>query len=159
MEARSTQSRSHAANLADIFVQGAMRIVDMQASAARLFLQTQSRSARMFGAPDWSHTLNGPSEQVSQLFTTGAEQAMNLIRHTNETISELNEQFSQLVQNQTAQIVDEMRTGMKQVSRKAEESLGQLRQTTNAATRQAQRASRELGENGSSKRRRQSKRR
>ena len=150
---RQTRSQQSAVNLADIFVQGTMRIVDMQTSAARVFLQTQSRSARMFGVPDWSHSLNGPSAQVSQLFTTGAEQAMNLIRHTNETISELNEQFGQLVQRQTAQIVDEMRNGMEEVSRKAEESLDQMRQTTNAATRETQRATREIGENGGRRRR------
>jgi ABC-type transporter Mla subunit MlaD len=150
MEPRSSQARSHAVNLADIFVHGAMRIVDMQASAARVFLQTQGRSARMFGAPDWSHTFNGPSEQVSQLITTGAEQAMNLIRQTNETISELNEQFGQLVQRQTAELVDEMRNGLEEVSRKAEQGLEELRQTTSAATREAQRAT---GENGGRRRR------
>src|SRR5262245_32587652 len=112
METRTTQGRSPAINLADIFVQGAMRIVDMQTSAVRVLLHTQGRSARMFGAPDWSYTLNGPSEQFSELVSTGAEQALALFRQTNETISELNQQFGQLVQRQTAQIAQEMRQGM-----------------------------------------------
>jgi gas vesicle protein len=155
MEPR-TQSKSHTVNLADIFVQGAMKIVDMQTSAARVFLQTQGRSARMFGAPDWSHTLNGPSEQISQLISTGAEQAMNLFRQTNETISELNQQFGQLVQQQTAQLAQEMRVGMKEVSRRAEESLEDLRQTTEQATREVKREvkrSEESRPNGSRQRR------
>jgi gas vesicle protein len=156
MEPRTSQ-KSQAINLADIFVQGAMKIVDMQTSAARVFLQTQGRSARMFGAPDWSHTLNGPSEQISQLISTGAEQAMNLFRQTNETISELNQQFGQLVQQQTAQLAQEMRVGMKEVSRRAEESLEDLRQTTEQATREVKREVKRTGEeirpNGGRKRR------
>lgn len=143
MESRGSQGRSQQSivNLADLFVQGAMRIVDMQASAARVLFQTQGRSARMFGGPDWSNSLNGPSEQVSQLISAGTEQAMNLVRHTNETISEVQQQFGQLVEQQTAQLAEEMRTGLEEVSRRAEKSLEQLRDTTVRAAGEARRAS------------------
>jgi ABC-type transporter Mla subunit MlaD len=156
MESRGTQGRSTASiNLADIFVQGAMRIVDMQASAARVLLQTQGRSARMFGAPDWARPLNGSTEQFSQLLSAGTEQALNIMRHTNETISEVQQQFGQLMQQQTAQLTQEMRNGLEQVSRRAEESLEELRHTTERATGEAQRAAQEgeAGENGGRPRR------
>ena len=143
MESRSSQSRSQQStfNIADLFLQGAMRIMDMQASAARVLLQTQGRSARMFGAPDWTYPLNGPSEQVSQLFAAGTEQAMHLARRTSETISEVQQQFGQLVEQQTAQLAEEMRQGMEEVSRRAEKSLQDLRQTTERAAGEARRAS------------------
>jgi methyl-accepting chemotaxis protein len=141
MESRSqTKSPHGAVSLADIFMQGAMRIVDMQTAAARVFLQTQGRSARMFGAPDWSPSFNGPSEQISELVSTGTEQAMSLVRHASEAISEVQHQFGQLVEQQTAQLAEEMRHGMKEVSRRAEDSLEQMRQTTGRATREARRA-------------------
>ncbi len=143
MESRSSQGKSQQStfNLADLFVQGAMRIVDMQASAARVLLQTQGRSARLFGGPDWTHTLNGPSEQVSQLISAGTEQAMSLARHTSETISEVQQQFGQLVEQQTAQLAQEMRHGMEEVSRRAEKSLKDLRQNTEHAASEVRRAS------------------
>jgi DNA anti-recombination protein RmuC len=157
MESRGTQGRTQqgSANIADIFMQGAMRIVDMQTSAARVFLQTQGRSARMFGAPDWAQPLNGSSEQLSQLVTTGTEQALNLMRHTNETINEVQQQFGQLMQQQAAQLTQEMRNGLEEVSRRAEASLDQLRHTTERATREARRAGAESnpGENGGRKKR------
>jgi hypothetical protein len=142
MDHRDTPGNTQqtAFNLADVFVQGALRIVDMQTSAARVFLQTQGRSARMFGAPDWSHSFNGPSEQISQLVTTGTEQALTLIRQTNDTISEVNQRFGQLVQQQTAQIAEDMRYGMKEVSRRAERGLNQMRSTTEQAAEEVQRA-------------------
>jgi ABC-type transporter Mla subunit MlaD len=139
MENKGTQGKQQAGiNLADIFVQGAMRIVDMQTSAARVFLKTQGRSARLFGAPDWAQPINGSTQQISQLLTTGTEQALNLMRHTNETISEVQQQFGQLMQQQTAQLTQEMRHGFEEVSRRAEENLEQLRHTTERATEEAQ---------------------
>ena len=160
MESRSTQGRSqHTTNLADIFLQGAMRIVDMQASAARVLLQTQGRSARMFGAPDWSQPINGSTQQFSQLITAGTEQALNLMRHTNETINEVQQQFGQLMQQQTAQLAEEMRNGMEQVARRAEASLEELRDTTHRVTRETERATdAAIGEDGGRTRRRGRKR-
>ena len=149
MESRSQARSQHGAvNLADLFMQGAMRIVDMQTAAARVFLQTQGRGARMFGAPDWSPSFNGPSEQISQLVSASTEQAMNLVRHANEAISEVQQQFGQLVEQQTAQLAEEMRHGMKEVSRRAEDSLEQLRQTTGRATREARRAAENIPAGG-----------
>jgi ABC-type transporter Mla subunit MlaD len=154
---RGTQGRNQqgSINIADILMQGAMRIVDMQTSAARVFLQTQGRSARMFGAPDWAQPLNGSGEQLSQLMSTGTEQALNLMRHTNETINEVQQQFGQLMQQQAALLTQEMRNGLEAVSRRAEENLEQLRHTTGRATKEAQRAGQEAhsGENGGRKKR------
>jgi ABC-type transporter Mla subunit MlaD len=161
MESRGTQGRTQQPNinLADIFVQGAMRIVDMQTSAARVLLQTQGRSARLFGAPDWSQPLNGSTEQFSQLLSAGTEQALNNMRHTNETISEVQQQFGQLMQQQTAQLTQEMRNGLEQVSRRAEESLEELRHTTERATEEAQRASDESHAGGNGGRQKRGRRR
>src|SRR5262245_6925687 len=102
MEHRSTSERAQSAiSFADIYMRGAMRIADLQMSAMRVLLQTQGRRARMLGAPDWSHAFNGPSEQLSQLFNSGAEQALGLMRQTNETISEVNQQLGKVMQQQT----------------------------------------------------------
>ena len=148
MESRTQErQRQHVTNLADIMVQGAARIVELQTSTARVLLRAQGRSAAMFGAPDWTEMLgrNG-TEHFSELFVTGAQQALNLMRHTNQTLSLVQQQVGQLVEQQTAQVAEQMRQGVEEVSRRTEETLEQLRHTTEQAAEEAQRAGEEGGE-------------
>ena len=145
MESRTQErQRQHVTNLADIMVQGAARLVELQTSTARVLLRAQGRGAAMFGAPDWTEMLgrNG-TEHFSELFVTGAQQALNLMRHTNQTLSLVQRQVGQLVEQQTAQVAEQMRQGVEEVSRRTEETLEQLRHTTEQATEEAQRAGEE----------------
>ncbi|HKA46426.1 MAG TPA: hypothetical protein VKF40_30815 [Burkholderiales bacterium] len=142
MDARSNGGRvqQYAANMAEIFFQGAVRLADIQTTAARVLLQTQGRSATMFGAPDWTQAINRQGEQFSQLMSAGAEQALKIIRQTNDTVSQVQEQFGRLLELQVAEVSEEMRSGVKEVSRRTEEGLEQLRQTTRRATSEGYRA-------------------
>ena len=139
MDAR-TRNQQQISNLPEIFAQGVARIIDMQTAAARVFLQTQARSAAMFGAPDWTQAFNRQGEQVTQLFSTGAEQTLKLIRQANETVSEVQEQVGQLLEQQTAQATEHLRSGFEEVSRRSEQTLEEMRQTTRQVAREAQRA-------------------
>ena len=138
MDAR-TRNPHPMANFAEIFVQGISRIVDIQTAAARVLLQSQGRSAALFGAPDWTRALNWQSEQFSQLFSAGSQQAMNFIRQTSETVNEVQQQVGQLVEQRTAQVTDEIRSGVKEVTRRSEQGLEEMRSTTQQAVRQARR--------------------
>lgn len=147
MESRTQErQQQHVSNFAEIMMQGAARIVELQTSTARLMLRAQGRSAAMFGAPDWTEILgrNGGGH-ISELFITGAQQALNVMRHTNETLSLVQQQVGQLVEQQTAQVAQQMRRGVEEVSRRTEETLEQLRQTTEQAAEEMQRASEEEG--------------
>ena len=155
MERTQERQRQHAANLADIMVQGAARIVELQASTARLLLRAQGRSAAMFGAPNWTEALGrAGTDHVSELFVAGAQQALNVMRHTSETMSLVQQQVGQLVEQQTAEVAEQLRQGVEEVSRRTEETLDQLRQTTQQAAEEAQYA----GGNGSSAEEAQSRR-
>jgi methyl-accepting chemotaxis protein len=148
MESRTQQrQQQHATNLADIMVQGAARIVELQTSTARVLLRAQGRGAAMFGAPDWTELLgrSGP-DHLSELFVSGAQQALNLMRHTNETLNLVQQQVGHLVEQQTAQVAEQMRQGVEEVSRRTEQTLDQLRNTTQEAMSEAERASEESGE-------------
>lgn len=148
MPTQRTQERmQHAANIADIMVQGAARIVELQTSTARVLLRAQGRSAAMFGAPDWSEALGrAGTDHLSELFVAGAQQALNVMRHTSQTLSLVQQQVGQLVEQQTAQVAEQMRQGVEEVSRRTEETLDQLRQTTEQAAEEAQYAQEEAGE-------------
>lgn len=155
MERTQERQRQHAANLADIMVQGAARIVELQASTARLLLRAQGRSAAMFGAPNWTEALGrAGTDHLSELFVAGAQQALNVMRHTSETMSLVQQQVGQLVEQQTAEVAEQLRQGVEEVSRRTEETLDQLRQTTQQAAEEAQYA----GGNGSSAEEAQSRR-
>jgi predicted metal-dependent RNase len=144
------KAQQHVTNLAEIFFQGAIRIVDIQTTAARVLLQTQGRSAAMFGAPDWTPTVTRQGERLTQLLSVGAEETLKIMRQANETVSEMQQQVGQLIQQQTAQMTDEVRNGVEEVGRRTEEGLEQLRHTTQQAAAEAQRAGRRLngGRNG-----------
>jgi uncharacterized protein (DUF885 family) len=147
MESRTQErQQQHVSNLAEIMMQGAARIVELQTSTARLMLRAQGRSAAMFGAPDWTELLgrNGGGH-ISELFITGAQQALNVMRHTNETLSLVQQQVGQLVEQQTAQVAQQMRQGVEEVSRRTEETLEQLRQNAEQAAEEMQRAAEEEG--------------
>ena len=148
MDARTHRNQQQVTNLAEIFVQGMARIVDIQTAAARVLLQSQGRSAAIFGAPDWTPALNRQSEHFSQLFTTSAEQTVNLIRQTSETVNEVQQQVGHLFEQRTAQVTEEMRNGIEEVARRSEQGLEEMRNTTQEAARQAHRA----GANGNGKR-------
>jgi hypothetical protein len=150
MERTTDRAQQHVTNLAEIFLQGAVRLVDIQTTAARVLLQTQGRSAAMFGAPDWTQTVSRQGEQLKQLISTGAEETLKIMRQANETVSEMQQQFGQILEQQTSKVTDEMRTGVEEVSRRTEEGLEQMRQTTHQAAAEAQRAGRRMngGHNG-----------
>jgi hypothetical protein len=143
------KAQQHVTNLAEIFFQGAIRIVDIQTTAARVLLQTQGRSAAMFGAPDWTPTVARQGERFTQLLSVGAEETLKIMRQANETVSEMQQQVGQLLQQQTAQVTDEVRNGVEEVSRRTEEGLEQLRHTTQLATAEARRGARRMNGNGS----------
>ena len=147
------KAQHHVTNLAEIFFQGAIRMVDIQTTAARVLLQTQGRSAAMFGAPDWTPAVTRQGERFTQLLEVGAEETLKIMRQANETVSEMQQQVGQLIQQRTAQVADEVRNGVEEVTRRTEEGLEQLRHTTQQAAQQVQRGARRMngghGSNGS----------
>lgn len=148
MDAR-TRNQQQMANFAEIFVQGMARIVDIQTAAARVVLQSQGRSAKLFGAPDWTRALDWQSEHFYKLFSAGTEQTMNLIRQTSETVNEVQQQVGQLFEQRTAEVTDEIRNGVKEVTRRSEQGLDEMRNTTQQAVRQARRLHANGNGNGS----------
>jgi|RhiMethySRZTD1v2_1073278.scaffolds.fasta_scaffold1548325_1 ABC-type transporter Mla subunit MlaD len=138
------KAQQHVTNLAEIFFQGAIRIVDIQTTAARVLLQTQGRSAAMFGAPDWTPAVTRQGERFSQLLSIGAEETLRIMRQANETVSEVQQQVGQLIQQRTAQVADEVRNGVEEVGRRTEEGLEQLRHTSQQAAAQVQRGARRM---------------
>jgi hypothetical protein len=138
---QSQGAQQQGVSFAEIFFKSTARILDIQTAAARSLLQTQSRSAAMLGVPDWSDLFNGRTgEQLSNLYNTGAEQAVNYLRQTNETLREVQHQFGQLVEQQTQQVTEQMRQSMEELGRRGQQSIDEMRRATDQAMQQARQA-------------------
>jgi DNA anti-recombination protein RmuC len=140
------RSAEQAVNLAEIFVRGTARMLELQGAAARTVLQTQGRSAALFGAPDWSVVFNGGgNEQFQNLFETGAEQAVRFLRIANETIQQFQSQLGVLIEQQTQQATEQMRHSIEEMARRSEQTIQQLTRLSGQVTDQARGMAEEAG--------------
>jgi gas vesicle protein len=135
----------HAINVTEVFIRGAARMLELQAAAARTLMETQGRTASMFGAPDLSPLLtrNG---QLTDLITTSAQQALAIARQTNETLAEVQEQIVRLMETQTSQLTDQVRRSTDKLAQQAEDGMRELRATAERAIEEARSAAEEDGE-------------
>ncbi len=126
-----------AVNLAEIMVQGSARMFEIQAAATRTLWQYQAKSAAMLGAPDWSQLFKGNGN--TRFFASTAEDVLNYMRQTSETIAEIQSDMCHLVEEQTAELSDQLRQGLKQTGALMSEGLEESkRMTEQAAERAAQ---------------------
>jgi hypothetical protein len=122
-----------------LFVQGAKRLLEIQTAVAENLIRAQGRGATMFGFPDWSASLgNGNGRQFSELFATSADQALNLLRQTNETICSLQQAAVQMLAQQTSQLTAQMRSSMEEIGRQTGEGMRDASQTAQQAVEAAQ---------------------
>jgi DNA anti-recombination protein RmuC len=149
MYSNSQAGAQQALNLAEIFLRGAARMLDLQTAAARAVLQTQGRSAAILGAPDWSAAFNGRSdEQLSHLFETSADQSVRFLRTTNEAMQQVQQQLGALLEQQTQQVTEQMRRSMDELVRRSQDGVEQMGRTSDEMMQRARRMSDEAGREG-----------
>jgi len=124
-----------AINLAEIMVQGSARMFEIQAAAARTFCQYQAKSAAILGAPDWSALFKGNSN--TRFFESTTEDVLSYMRQTSETIAEIQSDMCHLVEQQTAELSDQLRQGLKQTGALMSEGLEESKRTTEQAAERA----------------------
>jgi gas vesicle protein len=133
----------HAINLAEIMLQGAARVLDIQAAGARTFLQYQAKSAAMFGAPDWSELFKSSSESNGRFFETTADQALNYMCQTSEAISAIQTDMVRLIEEQTEELSEQMQQGLKEASERIQAGIEEGRRMTQETTTEVRRGLRE----------------
>jgi gas vesicle protein len=140
MDPQQTQTRTSlpAENLAEAILQGTARLIDLQTAAAQALLRMQSRNAALFGAPDWSRVFTDDNRrQLSELFSAGAQQALNLMRQTNETLSQLQSKVNVLLAQQTEQFTEQIRTGVRELEQRTGQAVEQVREASQQTAQQA----------------------
>jgi hypothetical protein len=98
-------------------------LLDLQLDTARSLWRTQARTAAMLGLPDYSHLFRAGDDRSRRLFSLGAEQALNTVRHAQDAVLEVQRQIGRLAEQQAILIADEMRDQIEQIGRRSEREL------------------------------------
>jgi len=140
----ATQQRKagvqHAMNFAEIFLHGTARVMDIQLSAVRTFLQYQARGAAAFGAPDCSKVFDGSENGLSRLVEASADKTVTYMRQANEAFSEMQSSLGHVIEQQIQEVAEQLQTGLEESSRIADEGLQEGKRMTKAAADEAQRS-------------------
>lgn len=141
------QAQPATANLVEIFVEGAARMIELQSAATRAFLQTQGRSAAILGWPDWSRIVAG-GDDGRNLFDTGARQLVDSLRETQRTLTDLQQQLGRIAQQQARQMTDQVRDTIEEIGRRGREGIEEWRKSAVQGTSQLQRAAQDVAQHG-----------
>jgi vacuolar-type H+-ATPase subunit H len=127
------QTRRHQAaeNLAEVLVQGTARIIDLQTAAAQALLRIQCRNVALFGVPDWSQFFGGDnSRQFSEFCNASAEQALKLMRQTNDTLNQLQTEVNETLTRQAQQLAEQIRTSLQEIEQRTQQAVQQVREAS-----------------------------
>jgi hypothetical protein len=128
-------------NLAEIFLQESARLLENQAAVARAVMRTQARSLAAFGAPDWSSLYTQENErQFSEFIKTSTEQALSLMRQTNQKLQQFQQAFNEIVSRQTSKVTAQVRTSAEEIGQGTNEIEQQLREAAQQTPQQARSA-------------------
>ncbi len=133
----------HVVNITSTLIHGAARMLDIQASAARTFLQYQAKGAAVFGAPDWSNLLKIGD---NRFFESTADKTLGYIRQTSEAISDMQSELTRLMEEQTAQFKQELEKGLEEAGSFIEEGFKEGTRTAEETAEETKRAARDTKE-------------
>jgi hypothetical protein len=145
------QRRGHGGNgggqgvhsVAEVALRGSAMLFDLQWALARNVWQTQARSATMLGAPDFSPMFEAGDERARRLFSTGAEQILDTVRHATEAMLAVQNELSRVAQQQAIGITDQVQQQLQALGRQTRRSLDELQQSTLQQATELARATRE----------------
>ena len=142
-ESQPQARRQQAAeNLAEVLVHGTARLIDLQTAAAQALLRMQSRNAALFGIPDWSHFFgNDQTRHFSELCNAGAEQALKLLRQTNENLNQLQAEVNETFTRQAQQLTEQIRTSLQEIEQRTQQAVQQVREASEKSAQQVRDAS------------------
>ena len=139
MNPQPSQSRPIPAfDVAEIVIRSTARLLDLQAAAAQALLQMQTRSAALLGGADPSKIFASDNvRQMSELYTASAEQGLNLIRQTNETLAHLQRDLSDAFARQTEQLTEQVRRSVQDIEQRTQHAVLQVREMSQQTSREA----------------------
>jgi hypothetical protein len=132
------EQQQQGVTIAEAMMQGAARLLEIQTTAARTLWENQSRTVSAFGAPGLSSMLE-PHTSFKDFFDTSAQQAAAFMRQTNDTLTQVQRELSQLVEAQTNWMTEQMRKNMDEFTRRTGENLEHWREASRQVADEAER--------------------
>src|SRR5438093_306181 len=136
----STGRREFPINMADIALRGTAVLFNIQLDALRGLWEMQARSAAALGAPDYSGLFRSGNGGMKKLIETTTDQLLNSVRQTNETMGEMQRQFSRLIEQRTNELSEDMRHGIEELSERTRQGLQQVASMAQKETEEVRRA-------------------
>ncbi|MBA2594486.1 MAG: phasin family protein [Pseudomonadota bacterium] len=133
----------HAVNITSILVHGAARMLDIQTSAAKTFLEYQAKAAAVVGAPEWSNILKIGH---NRFFESTADKTLNYMRQTSEAIGEMQSELTHLIEEQTAKFTQELEQGLEEAGALVEEGFNEGSRTAEETAKVVKHTARESKE-------------
>lgn len=121
---RDGQERSM--HLIDLTFRSWGQVYDLQMSAARMLLRTQSRAVSAMGFPDWGGLFDGADERARYLFSTGAAQWFSSARRANDAMVELQREVGRLLDTETATLAQMLQQDLTRFGDRASQGFTEL---------------------------------
>ena len=141
-------TRPSPAQATAIALRGLGQVVDINVATTRVLLQAHARAASAFGWPDWSGLFDQVDDRTRHVFSTGAEQLVQVTQRANDAAMELQQQVGRVVQTQAATMAESLQHGLQEIGEQTGAGLRQLcdnaRLHAEEAERVAQSASQEF---------------
>lgn len=142
----SNGSFSPTVNISAIAMRGFGQFYDLQASAARMILQSQARAASAFGLPDYSHLFQFSDERTKRAFSSTREQLLNTAQQTKGTLQEVQREVGKLIEIQAVSVAENWQQSLQELSAQAEEHMNQLKELARQQAEQAKQATESLSD-------------
>lgn len=120
------QQENVSANLTEMWLRGAGVLFDLHTETMRNLLRIQTKNAAMYGAPDFSPMFGEVDERAKRLFSTSAEHMTQYFRQLGQ-IAEAQCELGRTMVNQTGAAMDDMRSSLETVDRKAREGVDEVK--------------------------------
>lgn len=128
-----------------IAMRGVAQLYDMQSSVARMVLQTQADAACAIGLPDYSGLFRTVDGRTKRIFSTSTDQFLQLAEQIKETISEVQQHISSMLEVSFVNAAENWQRGLNELGSQAEEGLEQLKETARQQAQEAMEATDFIG--------------
>jgi hypothetical protein len=118
--------RTSPAQATSIALRSLGQMYDINIATARALLQAQARAVSAFGWPDLSNLFDQVDERTRHVFSTSAEQLVQVTQRTNDAALELQQQVGRVVQTQAATMAESLQHSLQEIGEQTGEGLRQL---------------------------------
>src|SRR5438270_12547931 len=125
-------------NMAEIAIRGTALLCDLQLEAARNLLQTQARTASLFGVPDYSPLFRVADNRARRVFSESVEQVLSAARQAADTVTQVQRELGRLAEQQAIVLTEEVRQNVQQLGEHTERELEQIKNIAQQQIHEAQ---------------------